>query len=109
MGVVGIVSEYNPFHRGHAWHLQAALEKSGCAGAVCAMSGSFTQRGQPALLPKWLRARMAVACGAQLVVELPCACLLYTSNRSCSASSAMVDSPLVAKKGPAHSLSLIHI
>ncbi|MGI6201587.1 MAG: nucleotidyltransferase family protein [Christensenellales bacterium] len=73
MGVVGIVSEYNPFHRGHAWHLAAALEKSGCAGAVCAMSGSFTQRGQPTLLPKWLRARMAISGGAALVVELPCA------------------------------------
>lgn len=73
MGAVGIVSEYNPFHRGHGWHLAAALERSGCARAVCAMSGSFTQRGQPALLPKWLRARMAVAGGAAVVVELPCA------------------------------------
>lgn len=71
MKTVGIISEYNPFHNGHKYHLQAAKEACGADFAVCIMSGSFVQRGEPAILDKWSRARMAVMNGADLVIELP--------------------------------------
>ncbi|MHB1392030.1 MAG: nucleotidyltransferase [Clostridia bacterium] len=73
MKTVGIISEYNPFHNGHKYHIQAAKEACGADFAVCIMSGSFVQRGEPAILDKWSRARMAVMNGADLVVELPVA------------------------------------
>jgi predicted nucleotidyltransferase len=71
MKVVGIISEYNPFHNGHKYHLEAAREACGADYAVCIMSGSFVQRGEPAIYDKWSRAKMAVMNGADLVIELP--------------------------------------
>ncbi len=71
MKTVGIISEYNPFHNGHKYHIQAAKDACGADNAVCIMSGSFVQRGEPAILDKWSRARMAVMNGADLVIELP--------------------------------------
>lgn len=71
MKVVGIISEYNPFHNGHKYHLEAAREACGADYAVCIMSGSFVQRGEPAIFDKWSRAKMAVMNGADLVIELP--------------------------------------
>ena len=68
---VGIVCEYNPFHSGHKYQIEAAKKLSG-ADAVCAvMSGSFVQRGGPAVFDKYTRAKAAVVCGADLVIELP--------------------------------------
>ena len=67
---VGIIAEYNPFHLGHAY--QIAAVKKICAGEIIVvMSGSFTQRGTPAILDKWTRARLAILGGADLVIELP--------------------------------------
>ena len=71
MQVCGVICEYNPFHRGHALHLARAREKSGAGYVVCAMSGSVTQRGAFARFDKWTRTKMALACGADLVLELP--------------------------------------
>jgi len=71
MQVCGVICEYNPFHKGHALHLQRARELSGAEYIVCVMSGAFTQRGMPARHDKWTRARMALSCGADLVLELP--------------------------------------
>jgi predicted nucleotidyltransferase len=68
---VGIIAEYNPFHNGHKYHLDKAMEMSGADCAVVVMSGDFVQRGEPALFDKWERARIAVECGADLVLELP--------------------------------------
>lgn len=65
---VGIICEYNPFHGGHL-HLLRAVQ--GADTVVCLMSGNFTQRGEAALLPPTARAAMAVAAGADLVLELP--------------------------------------
>lgn len=77
MKTVAIITEYNPFHAGHAWQLQAARARFGqdCA-IIVAMSGCFVQRGEPAILDKWSRTRMALACGVDLVIELP---FLYAS------------------------------
>ena len=71
MKVNGIVAEYNPFHNGHAYQLQHAREATGAAYTVVVMSGNFMQRGAPALLDKFTRARMALGNGADLVLELP--------------------------------------
>lgn len=69
---VGIVCEYNPLHRGHRKQMEAIRAEFGAdTGIVCAMSGNFVQRGAPAIFDKSLRAKAAVACGADLVVELP--------------------------------------
>ena len=72
MKIVGIVAEYNPFHKGHAYQLQKVREIYGEDTAiVCVMSGDFVQRGEPAVFSKYARAEAAVHCGADLVIELP--------------------------------------
>ena len=72
METAGIVAEYNPFHRGHAWHIAETRRRlGGDAPVVCVMSGHWVQRGECALADKWLRAALALDRGADLVVELP--------------------------------------
>lgn len=71
MRVVGVICEYNPFHKGHAYHLGRARAMSGADYVVCVMSGSVTQRGSFARHDKWTRARMALHHGADLILELP--------------------------------------
>ncbi|MEW4354479.1 nucleotidyltransferase [Streptococcus pneumoniae] len=66
MTVTGIIAEFNPFHNGHAYLLSQAKGLK-----IVAMSGNFTQRGEPAIVDKWTRAQMALENGADLVVELP--------------------------------------
>ena len=73
MQVLGIIAEYNPFHNGHKYHLQASKALTGCDLVIAVMSGNFTQRGEPAIVDKWARAEMALHCGADLVIELPLA------------------------------------
>ena len=68
---VGLITEYNPFHNGHLHHLRQSRGLSGAEVAVAVMSGHFLQRGEPALVDKWVRARMALQAGVDLVVELP--------------------------------------
>lgn len=72
MGVAGIVTEYNPFHLGHAQQLAALRSRLGAqTPVVCVMSGNFVQRGDFAVFSKQARAEAAVRCGADLVLELP--------------------------------------
>lgn len=74
MRIVGVVAEYNPFHNGHARHLEKTrVRDGGCEAThvVAVMSGSFVQRGEPAVLSKFDRARAALCGGADLVIELP--------------------------------------
>ena len=71
MKTVGIIAEYDPFHNGHLYQMQEARRCAGADYVVVAMSGDFVQRGEPALLDKWTRARMALQAGADLVLELP--------------------------------------
>ncbi|MBQ7263792.1 MAG: nucleotidyltransferase family protein, partial [Synergistaceae bacterium] len=68
---IGIVAEHDPFHEGHRRNIEAARAAVGGGRVVVALSSSFVQRGEPALVDKWARAEMALACGADLVVELP--------------------------------------
>ncbi len=71
MKLMAVICEYNPFHNGHAYQLQKQKEALGCDGVICLMSGSFVQRGEPAVFDKWARSEMALSCGADLVLELP--------------------------------------
>lgn len=71
MHAVGLVTEYNPFHNGHRYHLSQARELTHAEVVVAVMSGNFTQRGEPTLLDKWQRAQAALTNGVDLVVELP--------------------------------------
>ena len=71
MRAVGLITEYNPFHNGHLYHLQQSKQVSGADVSVAVMSGHFLQRGEPALLDKWQRTRMALSAGVDLVIELP--------------------------------------
>lgn len=70
-GILGIVSEYNPFHNGHLRHLNYSKEITKSAFTVAVMSGNFMQRGDTALIDKWTRAEMALKAGVDLVIELP--------------------------------------
>jgi len=68
----GIICEYDPFHLGHAWHISATRRRLGPDSAVvCCMSGHWTQRADCAIADKWTRAGLALAGGADLVLELP--------------------------------------
>ena len=69
--VLGIVAEYNPFHNGHLYHLLKSKEEAKADSVIAVIGGNFTQRGEPSLLDKWCKAEMALANGADLVIELP--------------------------------------
>lgn len=71
MKTVGLITEYNPFHNGHKYHIEEAKKLTSADTAVVVMSGDFVQRGTPAIMDKFLRAKAAVLCGTDLVFELP--------------------------------------
>lgn len=70
-GILGIVSEYNPFHNGHVRHLEISKQLTKADFTIAVMSGNFVQRGDTALVDKWTRAEMALKAGIDLVIELP--------------------------------------
>ena len=71
MKTIGIICEYNPFHNGHAHQLHTLAQEHPEALRICIMSGSFVQRGEPAIFSKFDRARWAILGGADIVIELP--------------------------------------
>ena len=71
MKVVGLITEYNPFHNGHKYHLEEAKRVTGADYVIVVMSGNFVQRGTPAMMDKYSRTRMALNNGADLVLEIP--------------------------------------
>lgn len=73
MKICAIICEYNPLHYGHLYHIQKAKELSGCDAVMCIQAGNFTQRGEPAITNKYVRARMALEAGADIVVQIPTA------------------------------------
>ena len=91
MRIAGIIAEYNPFHRGHAWQIQETRRLSGCDSVVICMSGSFTQRGEAACLSKWARARMALLCGADAVFELPALFAVRSADAFARGGVAVLD------------------
>ncbi|MCY6483986.1 nucleotidyltransferase [Clostridium aestuarii] len=71
MNITGIITEYNPLHNGHLYHIINSKKITKCDGVVCVMSGNFVQRGTPAIIDKWNRTKLALANGVDLVIELP--------------------------------------
>ena len=76
--IIGIIAEYNPFHNGHLYQLHKVRKENKNTKIVVCMSSSFVQRGEPAVIDKWSRAKFAVEHGADLVLELPA--LFSTQN-----------------------------
>ncbi len=66
-----LITEYNPFHNGHLYHIQQAKRTTGADAVIVVMSGDYVQRSVPAVMPKRLRAESALECGASAVFELP--------------------------------------
>ena len=71
MNISAIISEYNPIHNGHIYHINNTIKKAKSDGIICVMSGNFVQRGEPSIIDKWNRAKMALLNGIDLVLELP--------------------------------------
>ena len=72
MKTIGIIAEFNPFHKGHEYFINEAKRLSGADSVVIVMSGDYVQRGEPAVWDKFTRAKHALLGGADLVLELPC-------------------------------------
>ncbi|WP_066289451.1 nucleotidyltransferase [Bacillus sp. FJAT-29937] len=91
MNAVGVVVEYNPFHNGHAFHLQEAKKSADAEIVIAVMSGNFLQRGEPALVSKWKRTEMALKAGADIVFELPYAFATQQANSFASGAVSILD------------------
>ncbi|KKI93754.1 hypothetical protein WQ54_01485 [Bacillus sp. SA1-12] len=71
MNALGLVVEYNPFHNGHYYHLTQSIKETNADIVIAVMSGNFLQRGEPAIISKWERTKMALHSGIDIVIELP--------------------------------------
>lgn len=91
MKLLAVICEYNPLHNGHAYHLKSQRERFGADGVVCLMSGSFMQRGTPAIFDKWSRAKAAVVSGADLVLELPVVYSAQSAMRFAHGAVSLLD------------------
>lgn len=90
MKVTGIICEYNPLHLGHSKQLQVVRSQMSAEdGIVCLMSGNYVQRGAPAIVDKMQRAKAAVMCGADLVLELP-VCVSLSSAEGFAAGGVKI-------------------
>ncbi len=93
MKTVAIVAEYNPFHTGHAYQIQKIREEFGADTAIIAISsGNFVQRGDVAVADKLTRAKCAVLCGANLVLELPFPYSMSSADIFARAAVSVADS-----------------
>ncbi|PWK12776.1 nucleotidyltransferase [Tumebacillus permanentifrigoris] len=91
MHVTGVIVEYNPMHNGHLYHVEQSRLQTGADAVVAVMSGHFLQRGEPAIVNKWARARMALQQGVDLVVELPVAYSTQSAMLFAYGSVAVLD------------------
>lgn len=80
MKACGLIVEYNPFHHGHAYHLQEAKKQTGADCMIAVMSGDFLQRGEPAIIDKFHRTKAALCAGIDIVIELPYAYAVQNSD-----------------------------
>lgn len=81
------IAEYNPFHNGHLKHIEYMKKELNAEKIVVIMSGNFTQRGEPAILDKYVRAKHAIMAGADAVIELPT--VFATANAEIFAKGAI--------------------
>lgn len=92
MKTLGIIVEYNPFHNGHLYHLSKAKEITKADYVVAVMSGNFLQRGEPAIINKWVRTEMAINAGIDLVIEIPFAFSTQDANGFAFGAVKLLDS-----------------
>lgn len=71
MKITGLITEYNPLHNGHIYHITKSKQITDADAIICVMSGNFVQRGIPAIIDKWERTKLALLAGVDLVIELP--------------------------------------
>lgn len=90
MHIIGIVVEYNPFHNGHFYQIQQIRKKYPRCAIVVVMSGHFSQRGLPCVLDKFSRSEMALACGVDLVLELPVVYATASAERFSQAAVSLL-------------------
>jgi predicted nucleotidyltransferase len=91
MKIAAIIAEYNPFHKGHEYHVTKTREITGATHVVAVMSGNFTQRGDIAILPKHTRAEAALKSGVDLVTELPVAFALSSAEQFATGAVAILN------------------
>lgn len=80
MVICGLIVEYNPFHNGHLYHIEQARKLTNCDVLIVIMSPTFMQRGEPAIINKFVRTQVALEYGVDLVVELPSIYALASAN-----------------------------
>lgn len=90
--ITGIITEYNPFHKGHKYHLEQCIKDTNASSIVCVMSGNFMQRGIPAIVDKWKRTEMALRNGVDLVLELPLAYSISSAEHFAFGSVSLLNS-----------------
>ncbi|MDF2564051.1 MAG: hypothetical protein K0Q53_446 [Massilibacillus sp.] len=98
MQAIGLISEYNPFHNGHKYHLEEAKRTSKNQNTICIMSGNFTQRGDVMITDKWARATMAVKAGVDLVIELPTVFAVRSAEHFAAGSIRLLNALGVVKE-----------
>lgn len=91
MRTAGIIAEYNPFHAGHAYHIEATRRKANADYVVVVMSGDYVQRGAPAITDKYIRTRLALLGGADVVLELPTVYATASAEYFASAGVGILD------------------
>lgn len=92
MKIAAIIAEYNPFHNGHLYLAEQVKKETGADYLVAIMSGNFTQRGLPAMADKFTRAKTAIACGIDVVFELPIFYATASAERFASGAVSLVNS-----------------
>ena len=91
MKAAGITAEYNPLHNGHVYHIEQTRRITGCDAVVVAMSGDYVQRGEPAIMDKWVRTEHALMSGADLVLEIPVLFCLGNAGQYAAAAVKMLE------------------
>ncbi len=91
MKTMAVICEYNPFHNGHRYQLTQHKKELGADSVICLMSGSFVQRGAPAIYDKWTRAQDAIKNGADLVLELPVVYSAQSAQRFATGAVKLLD------------------
>ncbi len=91
MKFTAIISEYNPFHNGHDFQKNLIKKDQSSHYVIAIMSGNFTQRGEPAIFDKWTRARLALLCGIDIVIELPALYALQSAEGFASGGIAVAN------------------
>lgn len=90
--VLGIVTEYNPFHNGHLHHLIESKRITNSDYSIAVMSGNFTQRGEVSIVDKWTKTQMAIENGIDLVIELPTLYAISSAENFASGAIKILDS-----------------